>query len=104
VHRNTAQLGSFEVNLVQWTVPQCQFTVHVTNEVNRTYFSGTAWRAFVEQYAMAPDKKFVLWLKEGDNAIIFDLLEPGDDMSSAEELSPRDGGAGQVVVVADLSP
>jgi hypothetical protein len=35
---------------------------------------------------MAPGKKLVLWL-EGDNAIIFDPPEPGDDVSSAEELS-----------------
>jgi hypothetical protein len=52
---------------------------------------------------MTSDEKFVLWL-EGDNAIIFDLSEPGDDVSSTEELSPRDGGVGQAVVVADLSP
>jgi hypothetical protein len=103
VHRNTAQLGSFAVNLVQWTVPQRQFTILVTNEVNQTYFSGPAWRAFAERYAMTSDEKFVLWL-EGDNAIIFDLSEPGDDVSSTEELSPRDGGVGQAVVVADLSP
>jgi hypothetical protein len=87
VHKNTAQLGSFEVNLVQGTVPQRQFTVLVKNEVNRTYFSGPAWRAFAERYAMAPGEKLVLWLKEGDNAIIFDPPEPGDDVSSAEELS-----------------
>jgi hypothetical protein len=52
---------------------------------------------------MAPGEKFVLWLEEGDNAIIFDLPQPGDDVSSMEELSPRDGGAGQGIVVADLS-
>jgi hypothetical protein len=52
---------------------------------------------------MATDKKLVLWLEEGDNAFIFDPLEPGDDMSSAEELSP-DGGAGQAIILADLSP
>jgi hypothetical protein len=39
VPRNTTQLGSFEVNLVQGTAPQRQFTVLVTNEVNQTYFS-----------------------------------------------------------------
>jgi hypothetical protein len=87
VHKNTAQLGSFKVNLVQRTIPQYQFRVLVTNEVNRTYFSGPAWRAFAERYAMAPGKKFVFWLKEGDNAIIFDLPEPDDDVSSGEELS-----------------
>jgi hypothetical protein len=32
-------------------------------------------------------RSLVLWLKEGDNAIIFDPLEPGDDVSYAEELS-----------------
>jgi hypothetical protein len=53
---------------------------------------------------MVPDEKFVLWLEEGDNTIIFDLLEPGDDVSSVEELSPRDGGVSQAVVMADLSP
>jgi hypothetical protein len=104
VHRNIAQLGSFEVKLVQGTVPQCQFMVLVTNKINRTYFSGPAWRAFVKRYAMTPDKKFILWLEEGDNAIIFDLPELGNDVSSMEELSPRDGGADQAVVVADLSP
>jgi hypothetical protein len=104
VHRNTAQFGSVEVNLVQGTVPQRQFMVLVTNEVNRIYFIGPAWRAFVERYAMAPGKKFVLWLEEGDNAIIFDLPKLGDDVSSAEELSPGDGGAGQAIVVAHLSP
>jgi hypothetical protein len=88
---------------VQGTVPQRQFTVLVTNEVNQTYFSGPAWRAFANRYAIAPDKKLVLWLKEGGNAIIFDPPEPGDNMSSAEELC-LDGGAGQAVVVADLSP
>jgi hypothetical protein len=35
---------------------------------------------------MAPGQKFVLWLEEGDSAI-FDLPEPGDDVSSAEEIS-----------------
>jgi hypothetical protein len=59
----------------------------VTNEVNRTYFSGPTWRAFAKRYAMTPSGKFVLWLKEGDNAIILDLSEPNDDASSAEELS-----------------
>jgi hypothetical protein len=103
VHRHTAQLESFEVNLVQGIVPQRQFTVLVTNKANRTYFSGPTWRAFAEQYALAPDEKLVLWLEEGDNAIIFDLPEPGDDVSSAEELS-LDGGACQAVVVADFSP
>jgi hypothetical protein len=70
------------------SVPQRQFTVLVTNEVNRTYFSGAFWRAFAERYAMAPSGKFVLSLEEGDNDIIFDLPEPGDDVSSTEELSP----------------
>jgi hypothetical protein len=37
---------------------------------------------------MAPSGKFVLSLEEGDNDIIFDLPEPGDDVSSIEELSP----------------
>jgi hypothetical protein len=27
---------------------------------------------FAEQYAMAPNEELVLWLEEGDNAIIFD--------------------------------
>jgi hypothetical protein len=36
---------------------------------------------------MTPNGKFVLWLEEGDNAIILDLSEPSDDASSAEELS-----------------
>jgi hypothetical protein len=53
---------------VQGTVPQRQFMVLVTNEVNRTYFSGPAWRAFAERYVMAPGEKLVLWLEEGDNA------------------------------------
>jgi hypothetical protein len=53
---------------------------------------------------MAPGEIFVLWLVEGDNDIIFDLLEPGDDVSSPKELSLRDGGVGQAVVVTDLSP
>jgi hypothetical protein len=35
---------------------------------------------------MAPTEKLVLWLK-GDNAIIFDPSEPGDDVSYAEDLS-----------------
>jgi hypothetical protein len=61
---------------VQGTVPSRQFTVLVTNEVNRTYFSGPAWRAFAERYALAPCQKLVLWLKEGDNAIIIDPPEP----------------------------
>jgi hypothetical protein len=78
VHRNTIQLGSFEVNLLQGTVPKRQFMVLVTNEVNRTYFSGPAWRAFAERYAMAPSEELVLWLEEGDNAIIFDPSELGD--------------------------
>jgi hypothetical protein len=51
-----------------------------------------------------PANFLFFWLEEGDNAIIFDLLEPRDDVSSAEELSPRDGGAGQAVVLAHLSP
>jgi hypothetical protein len=75
----------------------------VTNEVKRTYFSGPSWRVFAEWYAMASGEKLVLWLKEGDNAIIFDPPEPGDDVSSTEELS-LDGDAGQAVIVADLSP
>jgi hypothetical protein len=102
VHRNIAQLGSFEVNLVQGTVPQRQFRILVTNEVNRTYFSGPAWRGFAQRYEIAPLQKFVLWLEEGDDAIIFDPPEPGDEVSS-EQLS-LDGGEGQDVVVADLSP
>jgi hypothetical protein len=58
---------------------------------------------FVKQYAMAPGDKLVLWLEEGDNAIIFDPPKPGDNVSSVEDLS-LDGDAGQAVVVADLSP
>jgi hypothetical protein len=100
VHRNTAQLESFEINLVPGTLPQCQFIVLVTKEVNRTYFSDPAWRAFVKRYAMALDEKLVLWLEEEDNAIIFDPPETGDDVSSAEELS-LDGGAGQAIIVCD---
>jgi hypothetical protein len=46
----------------------------------------------------------VLWLDEGDDAIIFHLPEPGGYVSSEEELEQGDGGAGQAVVVADLSP
>jgi hypothetical protein len=87
VHRNTAQLGSVEVNLVQGTVPQRQFRVLVRNKVNQTYFSGPPWRAFAKRYAMAPGEKFILWLEEGDNALIFDLPEPGDDVISMEDLS-----------------
>jgi hypothetical protein len=29
---------------------------------------------------MTPNEELVLWLEEGDNAIIFDPPEPGDDV------------------------
>jgi hypothetical protein len=52
-----------------------------------TGWSSCPHQAFAKRYAIAPDKKFVLWLEEGYNAIIFDLSEPSDDVSSVEELS-----------------
>jgi hypothetical protein len=76
--------------------------VLVTNEVNQTYFSGPAWRAFAERYEMIADQNLVLWIEEGDDAIIFDPPEPGDNVS-LEQLS-LDGSERQAVVVADLSP
>jgi hypothetical protein len=76
----------------------------VTNEVNRTYFSGPAWIVFAQRYGLAPLQKFFLWLDEGDDAITFHFPEPGGYVSSEEELEEGDGGAGDVVVVSDLSP
>jgi hypothetical protein len=54
VHRDIYQQGSFEVTLVQWTVPTHHFKVQVTKEVNQTYFSVPAWREFIQCYEMEP--------------------------------------------------
>jgi hypothetical protein len=89
---------------VQGTVPQYQFRILVTNEVNQTYFSGPAWIAFAQRYGLAPLQKLVLWLDEGDDDITFHFPKPGGYVSSEEELEEGDGGAGDVVVVLDLSP
>ena len=77
---------------MQGTVPQHQFKVLVKNEVNRTYFTGPAWRAFVRRYAyaMEPGKHFILWLEEGDNSIISDFPDLDAGVNSSEmELSDR---------------
>jgi hypothetical protein len=47
VHRTVAQLKSFEVNLVEWSIPQRQYRVIVTNNENYN-FSVPAWRVFAE--------------------------------------------------------
>jgi hypothetical protein len=95
-----AQLGSSELILVQWTVPQHQFRVIVTNDENRTYFSGPTWIAFAQRYGLAHREKLILSLDEGDNNILFDRVDPDDYVSSIsyeEERGPRDEIDGELL-------
>jgi hypothetical protein len=70
--------GSFKVNLVQWTVPQCRYRVIVTNNENWTYFSGPAWRVFAQHYELIPGEKLILWFNECDNDVLFNKSDPDD--------------------------
>jgi hypothetical protein len=64
------------------TIPQRQFKAIVTNNENQTYFSCSAWIAFVQRYGLTPQEKLILWLDEGDKNIIFYKVNPDDYMSS----------------------
>ena len=92
VNRNIHHLGVFEVTLDSLKQPAERYTVQVTNEANRTYFSGPRWTNLVNDYVMEDGEKCVFFL-DNDGTTYFHYKDPNNsDDSGGDSLDhdPRD--------------
>jgi hypothetical protein len=76
--------------------------VQVTNEANKTYFSGPRWTEMVNRYVMDVGERCIFYLDHQADITYFDYKSPNnsdDSGSESEDHDPRDISASAVSVV-----